>query len=217
MKRTIVLFLLIVSFSVYGNSNLLNKDLYLSAGEISILSPEYFDYGMVNKREKGITTFNLLDVMKFGGHLCPGSVAGFLITQRGLKILYPKGGAERNNVDVSGSMPSGTLDIPGMILGAREHFGAKQDDFRIDEKLFNPQHIVIVLTRKDTGKSVKLVFHKINAFKVLKKNIKRFRMLRGKIKKGVATDLEIKTAGKMVHQVIQNLIEHQDELITLSK
>ncbi len=208
---------MMLSLSVYGEKTPIQRDLYLKAGEISITSPEYFHYGMVDDLKKGVTKITLLDVMKYEGHLCPGSVSGFLIAQKGIKALFPKGDVARGMVSVTGSTPSGTLDTLAMIFGAREHFGEKQKDFKIDEKLFNPQNITVVLTRKDTKQSVTFVFHKMKAFKVLKKSAKLFKKLRGKVKKGVATDQEIKQLGKMIRQLIKNILDHHNQLITQSK
>lgn len=210
MKRLTIFLLLLITFALSAKTTDWKKELYKKAGTIEFIEPELFEHGTTKNLNESKMSIDLYDVIKLRGHICPGSLAAFLMTKKALNKLYPKTLPVRGNVEVTAAMPSGVFDISTILLRAGgERVFTEKTWVKFDKKLKNGKKVVIVYKRKDTGKSVKLIFDKQKALAYLGKGkVKEFFDIHFRASAKKATNEEIVKFGKMVQDVVSKMIEN---------
>ncbi len=218
MKKSIFLLLILISFFLSAgekNPVWFNKNLE-GAGSITMKDPEMIEHGMVTDMENAKYTYSLLDVAKYNGHLCPGSVAGFLMTRDALKLLYGKDMPERGGVKVTASVPKGTAYVSGYLTGALSAHSMQAKEFKIDLSMAKDGALTVIYERKDNGQKVKAVFYKKKAVK-LSKNPKLFKKLADKVDNKKANEKEIKQFGTMLQEIVASMIKTGKGFYTIEK
>jgi len=136
--------------------------LYDQAPTILIREPRGVIKGSLPE-DRNIIQIRLTDVAKYTGHVCAGIASGYMMTHLALQVLYPESIPERGQIRIAGSALKEPVCVAAYITGADPH-GHEGNDMVIDPSLSTgkPGDVVMVFQRKDTGKSVKTIFHKFN-------------------------------------------------------
>ena len=136
--------------------------LYDKAPTIVIKEPDAVMKGCLPE-DNDVIHINLTDVAKYARHVCAGIASGYMMTHLALQALYPESIPERGQIRIAGSALKEPVCVAAYITGADPH-GHEGNDMVIDPSLSTgkPGDVVMVFQRKDTGKSVKTVFHKFN-------------------------------------------------------
>ncbi len=149
----------------------------------------------------GFVEISITDAGKYTGQICPGVTAGFIMTKIALEKLY-NGIAEKGEIKLTGSKNSGEpLGIAVYITGAN----FLKEDVKIDPSLVlkDPMDIMIIFERKDTGKKVKVVYHK---GKLFGSSYTKLKAIYKKMEKGKATETEKGEFAKGLQEKVTELL-----------
>ncbi len=208
MKKLAIASIMLMTFILSAQTAEWKKEIYKKAGTIEFTEPELFEHGTTENIAKSIIYFDVYDVIKLRGHICPGSLAGFLMTKKAMKKLYPDSLPVRGNMEIKASSPSGPVDIAVILTRSGEHalLTPKPHDF-FDTSLKSNKGLVIVFKRKDTGKSVKATFEKPKVIASLgSEKAKEFSSLEFKTNAHKATKEEIVKFGKLVQEAVAKML-----------
>jgi len=176
------------------------KEFYDSAEFIELRDDEAYFTGSLVKGE--YLKIGIKDVALFNGHLCPGSISGFILTKLALQGLFGDEISERGNVKISASGINGIVNVASYIVGIySSDILLKSKKIVIDKSLSSEDEgFVMIFQRKDTGKMIKTKFNKTNLFgpgqmKEISEYKKRFNA-------GNATDEEIISKGDVIQSII---------------
>jgi hypothetical protein len=116
--------------------------------------------------EGGLLTYTYLDAVKLTGHSCPTVAGAYLMTLRGLGVLYKDETPERGSIEITfrSSRHSGatgvTANVMGLITGAAAEEGFKGMNGRFGRNgllAFGTAHNEdVVMKRTDSGEAVSL-------------------------------------------------------------
>lgn len=185
------------------------QDFYSEVKPIKIRDPLSVVVGSTKPGDE-IFEIGLTDVGMYIGHICPCVAGAYRLTQLGLDAIYEKEFPVRGNIRVAANSPSAVLDVASYITGARSFYGCDEvhrGDLAVDENLeARKGDIVVIFQRKDTGRAVKVVFHK--SVLCPPENMSPEKTVKEKIMEGEATQEEAewfwKTEQEKVKQILFN-------------
>ena len=146
------------------------QELFEQAGVIKIYEPLRYLIGETDSANS-YHKIGLQDIAKYHGKVCPGIATGFFMFQDVLSQLYPNGQMPvRGNIAVVASNPNDMMDVAGYILGIRNFYGRGElghNMLLLDTSLQTgkKKEFVMIFKRLDTGKMLKVTFHKFQIFK----------------------------------------------------
>jgi len=118
--------------------------------------------------EQGIIEFSFLDIVKSAGHSCPTVLGAYLMTQQGLKALYPNELAKRGEILVefgqneNEGVAGVIANVMTNITGSTVNLGFKGLAGKFDRRHLMQFDVAIQgnvrFTRKDTGQSVEVYY-----------------------------------------------------------
>lgn len=210
-KKVIYTVLFLVALSVSGEAQWAQK-FYRDVPPVKMEEPLGVMVGSLSA-DNPFISISISDVGLYTGHICPGVAAGFKATALALKSLYGDKTPVRGEIRVAINKPSDLLDVVSYITGARAFYGRDEvnhNDIVVDKTLGGGKgKIILLFQRKDTGKSVKVIFDKTKLFKpMMMKNIKRMKkkVMEGRASKKQKKRLETNLQ-KKVKQILFNLPE----------
>ena len=172
--------------------------------------------------EDGQLNISYLDCVKLAGHSCPTVAGAYLMAREGLKALYGETPPERGSVkiemkeNIEEGVTGVVCNVISFILGASDVSGFKgiQGNFSRDNLVFFAADIPteVRLTRLDTEESVNLSYNPSN----IKPN-ENMMPLMGKNLKGLASEEEKETFGKLWQERVEKILLSTDNLITITK
>ncbi|MDP8238790.1 MAG: FmdE family protein [Candidatus Hatepunaea meridiana] len=212
MKRNTIAFILVLGFTlttgivgIQAAEHDQWNAFYDKAPTIVISEPDAVMKGSLPEG-KDVIHISVTDIAKFNGHICASSASGYMMTHLALKELYPKGIPVRGQIQIAASGMGEPVCIASTIIRVGPH-GHDGDDLVIDKSLNTgtPGDIVMIFQHKDTGKSVKTVFHKFNL--IPPKTAKKMKqLLHHKIPEGKANQEEKEYARKTVQSFVKTIL-----------
>ncbi len=192
LRKTFVVLALVFGCSTFALAGARwAQDFYFEVEPIKIKEPMAVVVGSTRPGEE-IFEINLTDVGMYMGHICPCVAGAYKLTKLGLEALYESEVPERGNIRVVANSPSAVLDVASYITGARSFYGCEErhrGDLAVDENLeARKGDIAVIFQRKDTGKTVRVVFHKSILCSPEKKSLEK--VVKEKIVLGEATEEE---------------------------
>ena len=171
--------------------------------------------------EDGVVEFNYLDIVKSAGHSCPTVAGAYLMALEGLKALYPDEQVpNRGNIFVSFKEDSNDgvagviANVFTQITGATETLGFKgiNGNFvRHDLMKFNDNiSSSVKLQRLDNGATIEVVYNPSS----IQANPLQQELMQ-KIMKGVATQQERISFGKLWQERVENIFSNISSVITI--
>ena len=171
--------------------------------------------------EDGVVEFNYLDIVKSAGHSCPTVAGAYLMALEGLKALYPdEQMPNRGNIFVSFKEDSNDgvagviANVFTQITGATETLGFKgiNGNFvRHDLMKFNDNiSSSVKLQRLDNGATIEVVYNPSS----IQANPLQQELMQ-KIMKGVATQQERISFGKLWQERVENIFSNISSVITI--
>ena len=171
--------------------------------------------------EDGVVEFNYLDIVKSAGHSCPTVAGAYLMALEGLKALYPDEQIpNRGNIFVSFKEDSNDgvagviANVFTQITGATETLGFKgiNGNFvRHDLMKFNDNiSSSVKLQRLDNGAKIEVIYDPSS----IQANPLQQELMQ-KIMKGVATQQERISFGKLWQERVENIFSNISSVITI--
>ncbi len=162
-KRTLIaLALMLVCFGSVVAGVRWAQNFYSQVKPIRVKDPMAVVVGSTRPEDE-IFEITIGDVGMYIGHICIGVASAYRLTQLGLESLYGDEAPERGKIRVAANSSSVTLDVASYITGARAFYGcgeANKGALAVDENLGEEGDFIMVFQREDTGKAVKVTFHK---------------------------------------------------------
>lgn len=171
--------------------------------------------------EQGIIEFSFLDIVKSAGHSCPTVLGAYLMTQQGLKVLYPnelpKRGeilaefAQNENEGVAGVIANVITNITGATVNLGFKGLAGQFDRRHLMQFNSAIQGNVKFTRKDTNASVE-VYYDASAIAA----DANMPMLMQVCMQGVASTEQQKEFGRLWQARVENIAKNVAQVITVT-
>jgi len=170
--------------------------------------------------EGGIIEFNYIDIVKAAGHSCPTVLGAYLLTLKGLKVLYkneiPKRGEIQVefNENIEQGVAGVIANVISNITGATTNTGFKglAGQFsRVNLMEFEREiNSSVKFTRIDSRASVELIYDPSSILPSA-----GMRELMQKSLSGQATDEEAKEFGKLWQQRVENIAKNVEQVISV--
>jgi len=170
--------------------------------------------------EGGIIEFNYIDIVKAAGHSCPTVLGAYLLTLKGLKVLYkneiPKRGEIQVefNENIEQGVAGVIANVISNITGATTDTGFKglAGQFsRVNLMEFEREiNSSVKFTRIDSRASVELIYDPSSILPSA-----GMRELMQKSLSGQATDEEAKEFGKLWQQRVENIAKNVEQVISV--
>ena len=172
--------------------------------------------------EDGMIEFSYLDVVKSAGHSCPTILGAYLITLKGLEVLYkneiPKRGEiivefkEAQNIGVAGVIGNVIMNITGATTtNGFKGIAGKFDRNHLMKFEKDINNANVRFTRTDTLKSVD-VFYDASSVK----SHEDMNFLMQKSLQGSATNEEKKEFARLWQKRVEDIFNNIDEVIKLN-
>jgi len=210
LVRATLVFVLAASALRVANGDTENawQGFYDQAPVIRIVDPMANLVGSVVDGQDTLT-IRLTDVALYSGHVCPGVASGYMITSIALAALYPDSIPVRGQIRVAASAPNGIFDLASYITGARAFYGRHKingHDLALDPSLKpeNPAEFVIVFQRKDTGKAVRVAFHKTQLMSAEQQ--KAFKSFQKMVVNGTASQQQKRETWAQIQSIVKTVL-----------
>jgi hypothetical protein len=177
---------------------------------------------LLGSLDKGVVTFDYLQIVQIAGHSCPTVAGAYLSTHKALSFLYENQSPLRGGIKVSfkDDLEDGVTGVISNVIshitGATDKSGFKgiNNQFARNKLLFfnAKQDAPICFTRLDTNQSV-FVYYDPSKIKPNENQA----ILMQKIMQKTATKKEKLEFGLEWQNRVQRIFKHSDEVIKLKK